>query len=78
MTDTAGTLTAVPNTPPDDIDQLEVQVRQRVAALDQQIAEAKEQKKAIAVRIVELGVLRERAARMLPRAPRKRRTPAGA
>lgn len=54
-------------------DQMEARVRGRIAEIDTQIGEAREQKKALGVRISELNAEKEQWQRMLPRAPRQRR-----
>lgn len=64
MTDVNG-----PETP----DQMEARVRTRIAEIDQQIDQAREEKKTLGIRIKELNDEKERWQRMLPRPPRTRR-----
>lgn len=66
-------LQAVPTPQPDEIDQLEAQVRQRVDALGKQIEAARAEKKAISARIQDLLALQKKAQAMLPRTSRPRK-----
>lgn len=58
---------------PDSLDAVEQFVRDKIAEIDAELASITEQQSALVTRRRELNAERDKATRMLPRPPRKRR-----
>jgi len=66
-------MTMTQNGPEQSLDEIEQTIRARVAAIDAELASISEQQQALVARRRDLNAEKDKATRMLPRAPRKRR-----